>query len=142
MSFDNAEGSTHVPYSLDVDGGYIYLYDPEGAIYTVFEYPFMKPHISYGMYKNESGYMLPTPADSNSKVYGDGQLEDLQCLPPTFGETQPGVFGEQPSEGDKVKRKVTLSCATKDAEIRYTTDGKEPTSTSDLYDPETTKISF
>lgn len=142
MSFDNAEGSTHVPYNLDVDGGYIFLYAPDGTLYAIFDYPTMKPHISYGVYKTGLGYMLPTPADSNSKSYGDVPFEECQCLPPTFGETQPGVFEEQPSEGDKVKRKVTLSCATKDAEIRYTTDGKEPTSTSDLYDPETTKISF
>lgn len=141
MSFDNAEGSTHVPYSLDVDGGYIFLYDPEGTLFSIFDYPTMKPHISYGLYEGQYGYMQPSAEGKNTESYGDVPFEECQCLPPTFGGTLPGVFDQQPSEGSPVKRKVKLSCATSGAKIRYTIDGKEPSPTSDLYN-DSVGISF
>lgn len=140
MWFDEVEGSAHAPYKLDVDGGYLFLYDPSGNETTI-PYPAMKPHISFGIYKDVYGYMEPSPADTNTKGYCDTSLDECQCLPPTFGNTQPGVFDQQPSEGSPVKRKVKLSCATSGAEIRYTIDGKEPNSTSDLYN-DSVGISF
>lgn len=140
MYFDEVSGSKHAPYKVDVDGGMLELIDKKGNS-SVLMYSPMKPHISYGVYKETWGYMLPTPGEKNSVCYDVSKASKCQCEKPTFAKTQPGVFSEQPDEGEKETRKVTLSCSTEGAVIRYTLDGSEPTSSSEKY-TDSTSIKF
>ena len=118
----NPGGFLHTNFKLDADGEFVGLYDQTGTVVSQLAptYPPMTPFQSYarnggGTYQYSS---LPTPGAVNA-----GTFSDAIVATPTV--SLPGRFytGSQ---------SVTLACATPGAEIRYTTDGSEPSGTSTL----------
>lgn len=120
MFFDKMTGKSHAPYKLDSDGGKLFLYNSNGDLVSSLTYPAMQPHVSYG----DGGYMEPTPLKKNSATFANLKSQN-RVQKPSFGGASPGVFNEEIS--------ITLSSATAGAEIYYTTDGSEPTKSSELY---------
>ena len=126
-----ADGNTEVPgdyihasFGLAGDGEFLGLADASGEFVSQFEdgYPRQDSFHSYGVSTSaESGFAYfaePSPGAAN----GGEELSD-HVKRPRF-DTPGGVYD------DTVV--VTLTSNTEDAEIRYTTDGSEPTLESGL----------
>lgn len=122
---------THAPYKVDADGGSLEISDNKSYDYAL-KYPQMKPHISYGSYDGEVGYMVPTPGEANKTAFPS--LADDQCATPTFSGVTPGVFPNSTKEDGK---KIKLACATSGVTIRYSLDGSIPTEKSDAFKADT-----
>ncbi len=103
----------HTNFSLNLRGEELILAFPDGGIADRFEPLLQYPNISYGIALNgERGYLTePTPGRSNSPRF-DGVVEPIQF---SVGR---GVY-EQPFS-------LELTTGTRDAQIRFTTDGTEP----------------
>lgn len=101
--------------------------DPEAAIYYTDGIPFLS---SWTLYK------APIPLTEDCNIYFYSTRED-------YKDSEIGVFEFKKSEYtvsnpsfsyDKANKLLTISCQTEGAEIRYTTDGSEPTASSgELY---------
>ncbi len=108
----------HTNFSLDSDGEYLALCDPAGAVIHEFapSFPGLKRDIGYGIGSNGTlGYLFPaTPNRANGSPL-NGFVAD------TVFSHQRGFYDDPIS--------VTISSATPDASIRYTTNGREPTPT-------------
>ncbi len=124
--FDERGGETangsgkHAPYKLDADGGYILL-KKDGQLIDSLAYEKMDAHISYGRENSGAeGFMNPSPMRANNKTY-ETLTNDDRCESVDFSELG-GIKKEAIA--------VSLSCATSDAQIYYTTDGKEPNVTN------------
>ncbi len=106
----------HTNFSLDSDGEYLALCDPSGNVIDEFapSFPSVKRDIGYGIGNDGTrGYLYPaTPGRAN----GD----------PLTGFVADTVFSHQRGFYDE-PIEVTISSATPEAIIRYTTSGREPT---------------
>lgn len=120
----------HIPYKLDPDGGYVMI-SKNGILIDMLTYGPMTAHISYGRYGDGEGYMQPSLLKENTTAY-DELSTDTRCEEVLFSE-QGGV--------KKNSFKLTLNCATKNAKIYYTIDGKEPTEETGKLYTDTIKIS-
>ena len=109
-------GQLHTNFSLDSGGDYLALHDPNGALVDEFSpsFPPQKRDIAYGVGRNGSrGYLSPSTPGSINGATLEGFVADT-----TFSHQR--GFYTRPIE-------VTISSETPDATIRYTTDGREPT---------------
>ena len=113
---DTQDSGLHTSFALDADGDTLYLFDADGrTVLDSVEFGRQTVNISYGRYPDATGdwqfLLFPTPRMGNTPAY-QGVVSD-----PAFSHEH--GFYEGPFE-------VTLSCATPDAMIYYTTDGSEP----------------
>lgn len=116
----------HTNFSLSGNGEYLALVSPEGfTVVSEFgtpttDYPSQQGGTSYGFFGDplEIGFLLnPTPAGSNDTGNGvSGFVADTD-----FGVSR-GVFGSPFA--------LTITTATANASIRYTTDGSWPSETT------------
>lgn len=114
----DSKKSDHSPYKLDPDGGYIVIRKGEVLIDSLAYSP-TDAHISYGRYGGKEGFMDPSPYQKNLPAY-DNNMDD-RCEKVYFSEL--GGLKEKSFT-------LSLSCATKNADIYYTTNGQEPTKKS------------
>lgn len=104
----------HVSFKLSASGEFLGLYDPEGKPATIFNpFPEQDTDASYG-YLN--GAWLAFRSPSPNKANSDTGI--IRYPAPVFSVTR-GLYN-QPFD-------VYLSCAFRDAQLVYTTDGSEPT---------------
>lgn len=116
---DESTDANHIPFKLDTDGGYLVLKN-NGTVVDSLSYEKMTAHIAYGRFNGKQGYMLPSPASDNSICYGSLS----RCTAPLFnvkGGLKTSAF------------ELTMGCATSNAAIYYTTNGKAPDATSTPY---------
>jgi hypothetical protein len=108
----------HTDFSLDADGEYLALVEPDGVtVASAFDpaFPPQSDGLSYGRTDAGVGYFdPPTPGAPNGTAQG-GAVE-----PPMFS-VEHGFFEEPFS--------LTLGSATPGAQLRYTLDGSTPTAT-------------
>ncbi|MBQ7589325.1 MAG: immunoglobulin domain-containing protein [Verrucomicrobia bacterium] len=108
----------HANFSLNKDGEYLGLIEPDGET-VIFElapsYPKQYSDISFG---NGVYYKTPTPGKKNEQGYG--------------APVSPVIFSE-PAGYKNNSFTLELSTETEGASIYYTTDGTIPTSSSILY---------
>ncbi len=121
--FDGSETDSKTARKLDADGGVVVLKDKHNAVVDSFKYGATQPHISYGVYGDNVGYMVPTPKDKNSQAYAS---LSSRCSALEFDGLMPGVVSYNNSV-------IKIKTNTGGVEIRYTVDGSEPTKDSDLY---------
>ncbi|MES2709483.1 MAG: LamG-like jellyroll fold domain-containing protein [Verrucomicrobiota bacterium] len=115
----------HARFSLSAAGEYLGLVARDGTtVLSQFPrnypaataYPAQSPDHSYGEAGGQTGYFLPpTPGEANGPVY-EGVVQDL-----VFSAGR-GFYNAPQS--------VTITTPTPGAEIRYTTNGSEPTATA------------
>ena len=118
------DGFLHTNFKLTTDGEYLALVKPDGETiaheYISFEYddylfgyPKQEDDISYGLLYNEERYFSePTPGEQNNGVFM-GYMADTN-----FSHDRGFYDG---------RFDLKISCKTRDAIIRYTTNGSEPT---------------
>ncbi|MEX2142291.1 MAG: lamin tail domain-containing protein [Pirellulales bacterium] len=120
----DAQGRRHTNFSLDIDAEYVALVSPTNVVLSEFganggDYPPQRPNISYGLNGTSTLYMLPTPGSNNG-----GGFSEL------VGDTRFSVdrgFYDAPFQ-------LVISTNTPGAEIRFTTNGTVPsTSSGTLY---------
>ena len=120
---DEEASGLHSNFSLDSDGEEVILSAPDGQLVDKIIFPRQYLNTSYGRTGTEGtewNYILtPTPAASNSDDTGTIRLDRPDITP---------LAGQYASA-----QTVTLTHSDPAAEIRYTVDGSEPTSTSTLY---------
>jgi hypothetical protein len=119
---DNQNSGLHSNFTIDSDGETIYLYNTALILQDSIRLPKQYSNISYGRVSNGSSYnyfLTPTFAAAN----GASDILGL-ILPPTFS---------LPSGRYNSAITLSLSSALPGIQIRYTTDGTEPTQQSTLY---------
>jgi len=112
----------HTSFSLDPDGEYLALVQPDGltvACEFAPKYPEQFADISYGLYDSGYAYFAkPTPGAANgtglAEVVGDTKF------------SQDRGFYDTPFD-------VTITCETPGATIRYTTNGTSPSATNGIF---------
>lgn len=111
----------YAPFTIDSAGEELYLLRPDGDLLDCFLSGKLRPGVTCGRSASAQRlfYDLPTPGKVNSTV-----KYNAYTAPPVFSSD--GGFARA---GDI----VTISTKTKNAQIRYTTDGSEPTQNSQLY---------
>ena len=112
----------HTNFALSADGEYLALVAPDGQIVVQeFDYPPQYEDVSYGLAEDGSQryFAIPTPGEAN----GPGMT--VPCLFPLFSEPS-GTFVDTLT--------LELDCVEQDAQIFYTTDGSDPTTSSTVYE--------
>lgn len=121
---DKTNTGNHCNFSLDAEGGNLYLSDKKGKLITKFHYPRQVHNVSYGRYPDGStmlGYCIkPTRAAINSNEIAHEFSNDPAInLPGGFYKNSVTIeFNNLPSG----------KC------LRFTTNGTEPIDTSTLYE--------
>jgi hypothetical protein len=114
---DDMDTGRHTNFSLDSEGEQVVLSSNSGDLLSKISYPKQLTNISYGRTINGTGewaYLsVPTPGVSNNPATASKQLAKPHYAVPG-GRYSSAV-------------QVTLSHINRAAEIRYTTDGSEPT---------------
>jgi len=110
----------HTNFSLNADGEYLALVDPEGQTAFAYEpeYPPQRGDVSYGV-RDGRPYYFETPTPGKPNVGGDNNF---------VADTKFSVdrgFYEQPFF-------VSITCETPGAVIRYTTNGSPPAADTGL----------
>jgi uncharacterized repeat protein (TIGR02543 family) len=119
----NAEGGTVSPASKTVT---------QGQPYGELPVPQKANHIFGGWHTEPNGGGMPVSADSvasssaDHTLYAKWTAEQQQTATPAISPPDGAVFTTS-------SRRVVISCATEGAEIRFTTDGSDPTVSSPLY---------
>jgi CotH kinase protein/Chitobiase/beta-hexosaminidase C-terminal domain/Lamin Tail Domain/Secretion system C-terminal sorting domain len=117
---DDMNAGRHANFSLDSEGEDVVLSNNAGVLLDKISYPKQYTNISFGRTVNGTGswgYLsVPTPAAGNHAATATEQL-----IKPDFS-----VKGGRYASGIQ----LTLTHSTPHAEIRYTTDGSEPTAGS------------
>jgi len=115
----------HLNFRLNKEGGTVYLTGPQGMIVDSLAWPSILPDISYGRYPLAAAplqfFPHPTPGRANT---GEGVAWLLPSQPPQVSVN--GGFYGHPVQ-------VYLFSDNKNAIIRYTLDGSEPTASSTRY---------
>lgn len=114
----------HTNFRLDPDGDYVGLRNAADAVVSEIspKYPKQSPFHSYGWDTNAAAwryFLTPSPGACNT-----GTVFTLMCDKPKFGQ-KAGWYTNSIA--------VTLSTDTPGAQIRYTSDGTDPSSNSALY---------
>jgi hypothetical protein len=113
---ETADAGLHANFRLDTDGDALYLFDTDGkTLLDSVEFGGQTTDVSYGRYPDATGdwqfLLSPTPGAANTPAYL-GAVSEL-----TFSPGR-GFYKEPVT--------VTISCATPDVVIYYSTDGSEP----------------
>jgi len=120
---DDMNTGTHTNFSLDTDGEELVLSNGSLVVVDNITFPKQYLNISYGRTSDggiDWAYLLaPTPGAMNSNKSGTIQLEK-----PVFSLAPGRYAGAQ---------QLAMTQSQRDVEIRYTTDGSEPTLQSPLY---------
>jgi hypothetical protein len=120
---DSRNVGVHANFNLDPDGEDIILSNNGGAEISRISYPEQYINISYGSLSDggsNRGYMVsPTPAAKNNPLTGTVRLNNPTLSLKSGRYSSPQTLSIGPEE--------------QGVEIRYTTDGSEPTKTSTLY---------
>lgn len=119
-NYDKYYSPNQVPFDLDVDGGTIYLSDPEGNIIVSQEYPAAIRRCSYARKSDTKDEWewngVPTPsAKNNPNTFATEQLEKPEV------DKKGQVFASTLTINVAIPEGVTL---------RFTTDGSTPTLTN------------
>ncbi len=119
-----SEEAFHLNFKLAKEGGTVYLSDNEGRLLDSLTWPSLPPDISYGYPSGSNAlqyFPQPTPGSTNTTT-------PVPWLRPsrTPQISLPGGFYDHPVQ-------VVLYSDDRDAVIRYTLDGSEPTEHSSLY---------
>ncbi len=112
----------HTNFKLSARGEYLGFFDTFGQPVTQFTpaYPEQRSGVSFGLIASNYTYLsTPTPGFANT----EGATYDGVALPPRF--SVPGGFFRDPVA-------LTLSGETPGSDIRYTLDGSEPSTSSQL----------
>lgn len=122
---DGEDAYNHTNFTLNMDGEEIALIDPSGEIVDYIVFGQQAPDVSYGRKPDGSDNWYysgkPTPKSPNTtEGVGDIIFSETVNFSPTGGFYNNSIS-------------VSLSTASGDAEIRYTTDGSIPDETSTLY---------
>jgi hypothetical protein len=119
---DGLNNSLHTSFKLNTEGGFIGIYDRLGAVIDSFSYKCQANNISYGRSDANSSqfgyFQTPTPRAVNGNISYTMMLEK-----PVFSITG-GFYA--------AAQTVNIT-AEPEATIRYTTNGAEPTATSNIY---------
>ena len=112
------QGIVHTDFKLSLNGEYVALTSPNGAVLDEFEYPDQVPGVSYGLPSGAESrdYLVnPTPGTENSTAY-------MGLTPDTSFSVDRGYFTDP----------FTMEISTSDPafEIRYTLDGTIPSATN------------
>ncbi|MDR2519989.1 MAG: lamin tail domain-containing protein [Eubacteriaceae bacterium] len=118
----DAKGVLHANFKLSKDADSVYLFR-DGILVDALSYGKMRPDISYGLIsprrKALAYFDILTFGKRNASAYFTGF-----CPPPKCSLAS-GFYSEA--------QRLELACALDGVEIRYTTDGSDPTSSSKLY---------
>lgn len=110
-------------FGISPSGETLLFSDPNGVVLDVFETGVLSSDITSGRPENDTNkrvyYTAPTKGSANSSDYKTGYTET-----PLFSETK--LYQTKPF-------KLTITSATPQAKIYYTTDGTIPTDSSSLY---------
>ena len=120
---DGMNTSVHTNFSLDSEGEDVVLSNASGTVIDIINYPEQFTNIAYGRIENGIGpwsYLsTPTPGTLNN-----GSSATQQLNTPAFSSAG-GRYS--------VPVQITITHSQSNVEIRYTTDGSEPTATSTLH---------
>jgi hypothetical protein len=120
---DDRNSRLHTNFNLDADGEVIILSNSSSTEIDRVEFPEQYINISYGRTADggaKIGYLTsPTPGAQNNDQTGAVRLENPNL------SLKSGRYASSQS--------LSMDAAGSGAEIRYTTDGSEPTSSSPLY---------
>lgn len=125
---ENREKEAHTDFRLNSDKpGAIYLWDDKGAFLDSLHYPEMiSPEVSWGRLPDNpdslSHFRIPTPGNANNDTYTERVMKKVDFSVDGGAKKEPFYL--------KLSMKGDLP---KDAVIRYTTNGSEPTEKSYLY---------
>lgn len=121
---DELNEGNHANFKLDADGGKIILYNQSLQIVDSLTYGKQFTDIPFGQKPDGSGKWTrletPSPRGSNNSVKSGVQICPKPTITPDAGFYQSNV-------------EVSITSNLANAEIRYTTDGSEPTKKSSLY---------
>ena len=129
--FVDAFGCLHTNFSLSPDGEYLALVKPDGQTisHAYDTYPKQYPFTTYGITrKGTTGYLKEATVGEMINNRWTGAVNSEEYL----GVTEQVEFNRKHGTYTEAME-VVLSCSTGDVEIRYTTDGTEPTTNSPLY---------
>jgi hypothetical protein len=120
---DGMNSGLHTNFSLDSEGEIIRLSNPAGQVVDQLIFPKQYTNISYGRVGDGStqvSYLLtPTPLNTNTTDHASAQLEAPEVSIPS------GRYSGS--------QNVVLSSTNTGSQIRFTTDGSEPNSSSTLF---------
>lgn len=125
---DNENMKQHTNFKLNSDKpGALYLWDANGVLQDSLHYPEMiSPEVSFGRLTDNpdslSHFRISTPRSANNNTYTEQVLKKVDF----------SVDGGLKTEAFYLKLSVKGDCP-KNTVIRYTTDGSEPTESSDLF---------
>ncbi len=115
----------HTNFSLDMDGEFIALFDPDGVLVDSFSFGAQIPDVSFGRYPDGSSDFIYMPEPSCLDSNNPG-LVDAFGFSDTVTFSQSGGFYNGSQD-------IELSIPSPTASIRYTTDGSWPDSKSKIY---------
>ncbi len=118
-----SKGSGRAPFSISNTGDTIYLFDPEGAVRDVFE----TGATTVGMTSGREHL-----SQLGERRFFASATRGYENASPILGCVSEPDFSVA-SLFHSSSFKLALSCVTSGAEIRYTTDGSNPTKSSRLY---------
>lgn len=121
---DGTNNKNHANFKLDADGETIFLYNNTLTLIDSIHYGRQYPDIAYGQKPDGTGKWTrlgtPTPQKSNNSAKSSSVVCSRPVITPVAGFFDASV-------------KVTILRNPENGEIRYTTDGSEPTINSKLY---------
>ena len=120
----DTDSPLHADFRLDVDGEYLALGEPDGAVVSAYAFPPQYTDVSFGLppgsipdtaqITNGRYFVNPTPGAENDDVSYAGQVQDISI---NIGR---GFYDQ--------RQDVVITTQTAGATIAYTTDGSLPTS--------------
>ena len=115
----------HTSFKVSQDGETLWLYDSDKILLDSVMVPFVSTDLTYGSYPNggeqSAFFQTPTPSASND----NGNPSDhIVAFKPRFS-LNPGIY--------KQTQQIEISSNDANAELRFTTDGSDPSETSELY---------
>ncbi len=127
---DEVANSDGLYLDTDAEGGLLSVANSAGVIQDQIEYPAQFTNVSYGR-ATDGGSEWAYFIESSCKLSNNGKRTGLERVVVPVLSQLSGFYNDQV--------RVSITCETPDAVIRYTLDGSEPTSASALY---TNTLSF